>query len=626
MIEPGDLETRKPNDGESLYGFIAGVAAENDLVRVALIAAADRTYGHRQQLWTAGEAELQPVADLLEVDVRELVDRTLQAVPGDPARWGFFGTTVAKNDVRTRERFFSPAALKSQPFHRAIWQLRIPFDVATGEVLVAKCPLCGKTQRWRHTAGIDCCDGCGDPLDQPVDTIDETILPDVKLAVGLTHTDAAKRAASLALLPDDVSGLGAATAYELLLRLVPVVHPGCTWVTADRIWRNDPHHIAEGMHRAWQILKGWPHAMTDKFNRDLATSETRHSDGNGGRTVRFLKLRKQHHIPKPLRDVLQHLHDAVSLSGPHGERLRATTMPLKEVSRRIGLGTAQIVALRRGGAFRTIGVIRQRSLVPMFDRAEIEQLVRDIAQRRDLDRANRLLGLPYYAAEQLCALGRLPLLEHPFFEGRYSQLQTTSDAFRTLISLIESRSTAIDGPSIPIIDGMKMVGGRLKPWDAVIEAMIAEKLPFSLSDGPEAVFERVRVRRLDLIPHLAAPITRGDVMTSLTARMTLSRQNSSLMTKLDAAEVLNLGSNQGTKVLRAFPTTPKAVVPIDHVLSLAGKYVTNTEIAARLSTTTHVVRSVALGRRIRQACEAGYDRTRESELIGAVLERLANAA
>lgn len=580
MIEPGDLETRQPHEGESLYGFIASVAAENDLVRVALIAAADRTYGHRQQLWTAGPEILQPVAELLEIDVSVLADRTLQVVPGNSARWGFFGTTGAKQDVRTRERFFAPGALAKRPFHSAMWQLRIPFDAVTGEILLSTCALCGKIQRWRHTAGIDCCDGCGQPLEQLVDTIDEGILPDVALAVGLTHTDERKRAASFALLPDEIAELGAATAYELLLRLVPVLQPQCTWVTADRLWHNDPHHIAQGMHQAWQILTKWPHAMIDRFNRDLATSETRHSDGNGGRTVRFLKLRKQDHIPEPLRLVVQRFHDAVFISGPSGQRLRDATMPLKEVSKLLRLGTAQVVALRRSGALRTIGVIRERSMVPMLDRAEIQQIAREMRERRDLDSSNRLLGVPYYAAEQLCCLGRLPLLKHPFFEGRYTKPQTTSDAFHDLVTLLEGGSSQIIDASVPIIEGMKMVGGRLKPWDAVIEAMIAGNLPYSLTRGPGAVFARIRVRRHELLPHLAAPITRDGAITSLTARMTGVLQNSRVMTKLDAAEVLNLAARQGTKVLKGYPTTPKPVVPIQDVLSLADRFVTNTEIAA----------------------------------------------
>jgi hypothetical protein len=98
-----------------------------------------------------------------------------------------------------------------------------------------------------------------------------------------------------------------------------------------------------------------------------------------------------------------------------------------------------------------------------------------------------------------------------------------------------------------------------------------------------------------------------------------------VMTKFDAAEVLNLAVKQATKVLSRYPTTTDPIVPIVDVEDLARRYVTNTEIAARLGTSPQGVRSVARKLGARRLSEAGYDRGREAEIVAAVNERMTNA-
>lgn len=625
MIEPGDLETRQPYPGESLYGLLAAVTTANDLNQIGLITGAAERYGHRPQLATAGRDDLLHVAEMLEVDVDDLLHRSYQIVDGDTARRTFFGTTVARADICTRTRFFSPSALARQPYHRAMWQLRIPFDIETGEILVSGCALCGCVQRWRHAADIDCCDSCGDGLDQITDRIDGEILREVALAVGLTHTDPTNRAASLALLPAEISTLGAATAFEMLLRLVPVVEAACTWSTGDRLWGNDPHAIASGMRDAWRVLLSWPESMSERINQDLTTSSTRHSDGNRGQTVRFLRLRNLEYLPQALRDVIQRIHASIDTTGTNGAALRARTMTCGEVANVLGHGTAQVVALRRRGVFRTIGAARGPHMVPLFDRNEVMLLERDVRRRRDLDQANAVLGLPYYAIEQLSALGRIPLLSHPFFTARYTAPQTTSDALDELIDLLTTARSDGQTGWIRLRDAMHMVGGRLKPWDAVIEAMLCGDLPYSLQAGTTGVFERVRVDRNRLRAHLATPITRNGAITPLTCRIDPTFPYLNLMSKVGAAVVLNLAVRQATNLLSAFPTTNQPIVPIDEVERIARSHVTNVEIASLLGVPHQTVRGAARALGIRQSSDAGYDRVYESEIVAAVELRSANA-
>jgi hypothetical protein len=220
---------RGPLPGESLYGYLAEIIAAQGLGRIALLSGeSDREHGHRPHLATGAQDELPELADALGIDVAELELRSHPLIAGDPGRRAFFGTSIARVDLRPRTRFFSPAALERSPIHRAIWTLRIPFDVDTGEILISDCGLCSRIQRWRHTAGVAFCDGCGESLIRPVERVDAKLLADLAPAVGLTHPDPAIRASSLTSLPDDIASLGPADAFELLLRLVPVVEPACT--------------------------------------------------------------------------------------------------------------------------------------------------------------------------------------------------------------------------------------------------------------------------------------------------------------------------------------------------------------------------------------------------------------
>lgn len=618
MIELDEELIRHPIPGESLYGYIAAIVAAQGLDRVALLSGeTDREHGHRPTLMTGNQDELPGVAETLGIDVAELELRSHPILEHDTARRAFFGTTIAKADLRPRVRFFSPAALAKKPYHRAMWLLRIPVDADTGEILISDCGLCGRIQRWRHTAGIDCCDACGESLIRPVECIDLHLLPDVSASIGLTHSDPVVRSSSLALLPPAIQSIGPDQAFELLLRLVPVAEPKCTWRGSNRIWNNDPHAIAVGMQGAWRLLAGWPKSMTDKISHDIATAGRRFADGNGGATIGFLRLRKAEYLAPRLRDILRSLHESIDVAGRNGERLRAETMTSVEAAKAIGRGTKPTVELRRKGAFRTIAVARGAVLVPAFERNEVRQVVADISNRLDLNQVSAPFGLPYYAVEQLSALDRLPLLDHPYFGLRYSVPQTTTSARAALVfKIIGGRTPKLPGVEA-LTDLMHMVGGRLKPWDAVIEAMLTGILPYDVAEGSQPLFQRVRVRRADLLPFVVTPITRSGARTALSPR-TANFSFSTSMTKRDAAEVLNLSARQGTEVLRGYSTGNLPMVPIAEVEALARRFVTSIELAVRMGVPHQRVRRAARILGAERTSEAGYERSLEAALMAAL--------
>lgn len=612
MIMPGDLEVRPPIPGESLDGFVAEITAANDLMKVRRISGSGGVaHGHRPQLATTGWNNLPDLAELLEVDLSELQLRSHPFVGPDQTRRAFFGTTVHRIDLRSRERFFSPAALATSAYHRAMWQLRLPFDTDTGELLVSTCPraTCGKVQRWRHSAGVRYCDTCVQDLSQQdVPRLREDLLPAYQLATGLTHTHPEKRHESLSQLSEPVQALGADMAFELLLRLVPVVEPGCTWRSTSRLWANDPFEIASGMGKAWQVLKGWPDAILDMIAQQLAVAPVHASDGNDGRTTDFLRLRSGAHVPVAVAGVIRKLHESIDEDGPNGERIRLQTMDCKEASRVIGIGTGKLVPLRRQGVLTSTTIARGPLIIAGFDRAEIENVAREIQGRCNLTAAGVALGLPYYGAEQLCALGHLTRLARPYFAARYPELQVTQGALQAFVKLISGKKTDGLGSTVPITSALRMVGGRLKPWDAIVTAMLSGDLPFEIAGGTQPLFGRIRVRKADLRIPAAELITRPGAETPLTHLIDPDFAFADRLTKRDAGEVLNLTPKQFTPLLASYPSNPGRTVPIEDVLRIADQFISTTEIAERLDVTYKAVLGKVEELGIPRRSKAGFER------------------
>lgn len=618
-VGSGSLELRGPIPGESLDGFISAMVGDNDLGKVRRISVAGGiTHGHRPQITTTGWKDLPELAEILETDVEELQLRSYPFVGNDESRRAFFGTTIHRTDLRTRERFFAPSALASSPHHRAMWQLRLPFDLDTGELLASRCTrdFCGKVQRWRHSAGIRYCDSCVEDLsEQIVPRLADDLLPDYRMAAGLTHTDPGIRASSLSLLPEEIRSMGADMAYELLLRLVPVMNAACTWEQGARLWKSDPFEIGRGMGEAWRALRGWPHTVLDKIGSDMAVATKRFNDGNRGQTLAFLRVRSGNHVAQPVAAAVLALQESIDQEGPEGDRVTRETIGCQEAANVTGIGTAFITTLRRQGALKTVVITRGSTLVPVYDRAEILQLDRDIRDRWDLNQGTLELGLPYYALEQLCALGLLPRLTHPFFAIRYAEPQISERAVREFAANICGMATTRLGNAEPILSAVRMVGERLKPWDAIVDAMLSGNLPFELRDEPGPLFGRIRVRPDDLRGPAAQPITRPGTITALTIQMPPGFPFVDLMTKRDAGEVLNLKPAQCTPLLRGYRNSYYRCVPITDVLAIAAAHVTCTELAHRSGKPFQTVRAKAAALGITALSTAGFGRHKAERLI-----------
>lgn len=599
MIMAGDLDVRSPFVGESLNGYISEITAMNELVKVAhLSSLGGVTFANRPTLSTTCWDEFPALAEVLEIDVAELQLRSNRLIKGDPTRRAFFGTTIHRADLRTSTRFFAPSALALSEHHRALWQHRLPFDIDTGEILLDRCHRCDAIQRWRHSVGVRYCDVCVEDLAAaPTLRLPESILEDVRLPIGLINPNPKARAKSVAALPDRFRGVEPGLVFELILRATPVAHSEVRWSKGSRCWANEPVKLAEGIGLAWNLLEEWPSKIWTRISDHLAANDIRFGDGNGGATLKFLRLRKSVYSHDFIAKVIDELHDAMNLNGPNGGELRTTTMGVKNASCLVGLAERPLSVIRRGGGLKTVSVLRDTIIVPHFRRKEIEQVAVNIRRRKTLSSAKLQVGIPVYGLEQIVATKDLGALDHPYFARRYSGIQTTDEHVQDLIQRLVAGSSPLGRTMMPLVEALRAVPGGLKPWGIVINAMLGGEIPYHIAlpvRAPLTAAIRVSKARLLRAAESGRPLESRPFGVS------------AHISKRDAGEALNLGPSEYTELFSDLPTTSKPTVEPARVEEIAKQFIAPLELAVRTGMSMQQIIAMANSVGLKRSSPAGY--------------------
>jgi hypothetical protein len=587
-----------PIDGESLDGFMARVAAHNMVDNaLAISSLGGVAYGHRPDLSTHGWEGLPAVAECLQVEIADLQHRSYPLT--DPARdlRLFFGTPLERRHLELRTRRFSPTGLRLSSHHRALWQLRLfPFCIESWEYLLDRCLRCHAVQRWYRTNGIDRCDYCVEDLRRAASTlvpIEEREAAGA--AVGIIHPDPERRAAIMRSLPRDIQGLGNGGAFSLLVRLVslvdhsiPLTPPG-----AKRAWRPAaPERMTTALAGAWTLLAGWPDAVLSLMNDRIQTSKSSLTDGNHGMSVKFLKRAAE--CPNDrTADAIEAIRVRVDLDGPRRDDIQARTMDLRNVTKSLWRHPSQLAEIRRRGGLRAVFAIANGCPVARYDRNEIEQITRAVRERLSFERAGSLLGISYHGIEQLAALGMLPVIEHPYFYLCYGGHQSSLKALQAFEELIGRKAVrAVDEP-ISLRRAANAIGGRLKPWGPIFEALAIGTIPYALDERPGLPSQRI------LVPQAATEALRNFGFEK--ARYP-EIDFAASMTRRDAGEALNLYPREYTLLLKDYRSSggqPERVVPITEVEKLAANFIGTSEVAVRLGcdarSAYHHLRGMGIG-------------------------------
>lgn len=563
----------QPIMGESLDGFVARAAAANWIDNnLELTSLAGVEYGHKPTLTTHGWEGLPILADCLQVSVEDLEKRSY---PVDEAgRRSFFGVPVERHDLETRKRSFAPAGFRLSRHHRALWQLRpFPFCSETWQYLLDRCHRCGGIQRWYHANGVDRCDWCVEDLSrgEAVEVPNEQ-RPPLAMAVGLVHPDEATRLKSILALPSPLNTLEAGEAYELLVRLAAVADPDLTKSRKGAIssWSSTPAQISSAIAAAWTLLEGWPHSLSKMIDDRLAQAASRHSDGNGGASVRFLKGDRR--LTPRVASIIASFRQERDLTGPDGPHLLAETMHIKEVAATLSKGTREIAEIRRAGGLSTVFTMNSKLPVARFNRAEVTMLARSMPQRVPTDSLAWAFGISFHGVLQMFEMKIISTEHDRYHIARYGCRQAVHAAkaeFERRLAASASKDQLSD--PVSLAEAAKVIGGRHKPWGPIFGALFDQVIPFGLSAEDVKLSSRIKVERSSapVIMELTFP---GDLLDG-TAAVEMSRR--------DACEVLNLTSRYSDLFATLSPR-PSKHVAADEVLELARRHISSSEIGMRL--------------------------------------------
>ena len=568
--------------GESFNGAVArwadtvgGLERMIDLTRVAGV-----RYGHHQRAAAADEPGICALASEMDVDAKELLSRAMPNAPGDYTNQlhplTFYGVTIPSLLVEKNVRRFSPAGLAVSPHHRALWDLRlIPVCTVTGEVLLDSCgdPECGKTG-WTATLGIDRCEHCMTDLTQATTTrIPDDTRKVLAQFAGLFSHDLSVRDATVGLLPPNVASLGPDDIIDLLMRVTKVVDRDMP-VDLPGLRNAPPLALASAIATSWAVLVGWPGALTEIVSDHVALRTGCHNDGNAGRTMRFLSPTRQAAAGQSVLTLISDWRRSISVDHPDGAVTNERTVPGGFVAEVTKLDTAKVVEYRRLGIFKTHFVLDSLRPEARYDVAEIEGIRIALSDRCSVGAARLALGMSSHGVEQLVAMKLLDDIDHPYLDFHYGERQISRSSVDDLISAVRATSDGAPARStLTLRSAMKAIGGHVKPWGPVFAMLVAGELPIRVDPDVHRLTDAIFIDDA-VIPLLRTLRLPDKVAASL----------SRTMSKVDAAELLNLSALKITELLSHIPTavgSHSKAVALEVVERLAKRHIAVAEIAAR---------------------------------------------
>lgn len=563
-------DARDPFAGESLDGYLAYRAEHMGLPDIGEIAAMVGVDRPCQVRCSRGEdAGLEDVADMLGLP-SSAVRRLATPWTSEPGRRAVFGASVHIGHLHRRRRLFAPEAIARSPHHRGLWDLRpFPFDDGTGELLGHRCPdaACDRSQGWNHTRGVDRCDLCGEPLSAgTAATAEAGDLPALRLALGLVHPDADRRAGTAALLPPGLRQWDPGELLDLLVALAGTVDRSI--VAQHHPWtvrRDAPAGaVCAAMARAWPLLAGWPEAF-EAHALSLALDTPRgRGDGNGGATVRLLDLDRRITIPRALAALVREEREKLASAGRRGGIGAVAASGLR------GFRAGDIARARRSGAVPVVASVVRGQFIPMLDRAVVNDLSDRFARSTPLLYAGAGFGCGRLGIEQLHAmdlLGDEPLLRP--ITGHEARVSIR--ALDRLSARLAATSVPAAGCWITLEAALRTFGGSPKPIGPLVAAMLGGDLPFHLPEAGGPPFRRMRV------PPEALPTILGMRFDREAHR---DRLCVDAVSKIEAGWELNLKAKHWVEELAAWPNRgTRPAVPVEWLLEAMRSRISNAEAA-----------------------------------------------
>lgn len=576
----------RPHGDETLIGLVARATAEHVLLDVnGTLRRAGISMDQPGNVSKLPVDSLRPLADILGCSAADVATRstTLVAPDARSSRLRFGRVTVSPQDVEWTRRRISPISLAGSPHHREAWLLRLlPYCPTSFELLRSDCSECGGRLGWKKTVGIAECERC----ERTVRSDDSPLLPMEFRAAYSRFADLFSCSRGVDAVGGLESGAGLidpGELVELVLEIGACVHlPERRIEGRKRFHRMPAQEAARIVATGMDLVTNWPTRL-----QDWARSEAERLRGS---PTEYLRL----------RHALRRLGARARVSPARAELARAAFPDLFcNVQRSFaapGEGLLRFEAAELLGV--TMPTITQlvdaKALDVQFDITGKRRMVRlarsAVVDLRDrlagsvtLAQLSRSTGLPGYALENLRQLGELVAEDHPAIPLLRGGRSVTAESYASIEADLRSGGSPTDRPAdaLPISTASRLIGGRLKPWPAIIAALRSGSLEYWLDAerAGQPWLRRMLVRQADMGAFLSSAARSFGGKPFTIEECLLS----------DAREILNLNGTPSVDLrtilaeeIAARPQRGLSVmVPVATVLAIATSTISIAEICAR---------------------------------------------
>ncbi|MEA3051915.1 MAG: hypothetical protein QOG72_818 [Sphingomonadales bacterium] len=469
-----------PEQYESLIGLVARATADHvllDLNRVLRRAgiSMDRP-GHLARLDPDTLVRLAPILGCTE---EQVLSRALPGTVRKPESSTDVPSAVIikAHDLEIERRRISPLAIARGSHHRESWLLRfLPYCPSSYELLRSDCSECGAPLRWKKSLGIGLCETCGDVVaPSPAPLLEDGLREDYTVFSDLLSSCLAIRKDAVAALSAELRHVDIEALVQMVLGLGACVHLKSHFANRKRLHALSPQDLGRIIATGTQMLRDWPCRLQTGVRDEAARLN---ADG-----PRLQKLRERLHrlgnralVAEPqarlIREALPEIFCNVQRSfKPRGETvLRCEARIILGLDVRLmELVDAKLVEAEE----LALGTRRQLR----FSRSVIEGLRRRMDASHSLPTVAQMTGLTTYAIENLCDHG---VLERETDRALHYLRHAVSLTRGSLDGLRERlfdrpRKDRVDD-AVPLRAAVRRIGGRLKPWSDIINALLDESI------------------------------------------------------------------------------------------------------------------------------------------------------
>lgn len=503
-----------PIPGQSIAEVILEAAAGN-CYRTAghVISAAGITYRGDPSIFSRARGREDDLAVTLRMPDRIDFLRSISPNPiiGRPGWSDFFGVPLRNVHRDTRRRRVSPRSLARSLHLKAVWSVRVlSFDPLTREVLLDRCPECGRRPTYLRSYGVQYCEFCvqsdeyGFPcgkvdfrdFPQPVVEVEDATALD--FAIGLIDPEGNELRNFPERLHSELAEFGAGDLFELIVGTACALTTRPSWKasTLDRPSRQVDYarFTPDVLSKAARMLLDWP----DGFHRIAAEVRDHAKDRTGYYGVRkelgpLVALSMDANLRPEIQRLIKYrikldmnvTSDVAHTVRRSEHRCSSDFIPIQQAAREYGITRRTISRLVKRRSVRAMKVSDAVKAPVLVDSQQLAEIIASRVVGMPSQSVAVDLGIPRACLRSLADAGFLVRLAPGPLAHRGADYYSKD-------SVVELRRqcemTAVDGPRpegwVRITKAVNRLGlADANPWPEIVSGIVEGEIKIWRVEG-----------------------------------------------------------------------------------------------------------------------------------------------